>query len=109
MQRSSPDLRPKHRLWFKPPQWVPAILDVIPWLTIRLHPVVDDDVERLKQRTLANRYNQRPTWLDNLQRTLDAAVFATHSWPADIQDAEILKRLLSLNLQRAVSHGVRTG
>ena len=52
-------------------------------------------------RTLTNLYNARPTWLDNAHRTLDAAVAAAYGWPPDLADAEILERLLALNLERA--------
>ena len=55
----------------------------------------------LRRRTLTNLYNQRPTWLDNAHRTLDAAVSAAYGWPADLADGEILERLLALNLERA--------
>ena len=52
-------------------------------------------------RTLTNLYNARPTWLDNAHRALDAAVADAYGWPADLADAEILERLLALNLERA--------
>ena len=55
----------------------------------------------LRRRTLTNLYNQRPTWLDNAHRTLDAAVADAYGWPADLADGEILERLLALNLERA--------
>ena len=55
----------------------------------------------LKKRTLTNLYNQRPTWLANLHATLDAAVADAYGWPAGLADAQILERLLALNLQRA--------
>ena len=55
----------------------------------------------LRRRTLTNLYNQRPTWLDNAHRTLDAAVSAAYGWPADLAEGEILERLLALNLERA--------
>jgi alpha-L-fucosidase len=54
----------------------------------------------LKKRTLTNLYNQRPTWLVNAHAALDAAVFAAYGWPQQIDDSEILARLLELNLQR---------
>jgi type II restriction/modification system DNA methylase subunit YeeA len=57
----------------------------------------------LKKRTLTNLYNARPTWLDNAQRKLDAAVFAAYGWPAALTDEEILAGLLALNLARASS------
>jgi len=58
----------------------------------------------LKQRTLTHLYNQRPAWLDQVHQALDAAVAAVYGWadytPA-MPDAEILRRLLDLNLERA--------
>ena len=57
----------------------------------------------LKQRTLTNLYNQRPTWLDLAHGKLDGAVFAAYGWPADLTDEEMLARLLALNLERAGS------
>ena len=62
------------------------------------------ELNRLREgdsRTLTNLYNQRPTWLDNAHRTLDAAVSAAYGWPADLGDGEVLARLLGLNLERA--------
>ena len=52
-------------------------------------------------RTLTQLYNERPTWLDNAHRKLDAAVFAAYGWPVDLSDDDILARLLALNLERA--------
>ena len=52
-------------------------------------------------RTLTQLYNERPTWLDNAHRKLDAAVFAAYGWPADLSDDDILAQLLALNLERA--------
>ena len=54
-----------------------------------------------QKRTLTNLYNQRPTWLDNAHKKLDAAVFVAYGWPVDLSDDEILARLLALNLERA--------
>ena len=55
----------------------------------------------LSRRTLTNLYNERPTWLSNVHSRLDAAVAAAYGWPANIPEAEILERLLALNLERA--------
>ncbi|MBA2784018.1 MAG: class I SAM-dependent DNA methyltransferase [Rubrobacteraceae bacterium] len=55
----------------------------------------------LKKRTLTNLYNQRPTWLANAHAALDRAVFAAYGWPENIADEDILKELLSLNLERS--------
>lgn len=55
----------------------------------------------LKKRTLTNLYNGRPTWLDSAHKKLDQAVFAAYGWPEEIEDEEILQRLLELNLARS--------
>ncbi len=55
----------------------------------------------LARRTLTSLYNQRPAWLANAHAALDAAVAAAYAWPANLPDAEILERLLALNLQRS--------
>jgi hypothetical protein len=55
----------------------------------------------LKKRTLTHLYNERPTWLDNAHRKLDAAVFDAYGWPSDLSDEDILSKLLALNLERA--------
>jgi hypothetical protein len=67
----------------------------------RLVPKDDDTAGQLRERTLTNLYNQRPTWLDLAHRKLDEAVFAAYGWSPDLFDEEILARLLELNLQRS--------
>ncbi len=69
-----------------------------------LNPPGADEAE-LKKRTLTNLYNQRPTWLDLAHKKLDGAVLAAYGWPTDLSDEQILERLLTLNLQRAVAQG----
>ena len=80
--------------------------DVFPELPPRLVPASEKAEQELKKRTLTNLYNQRPTWLANLHRDLDAAVFAAYGWPEatdpdSLDDEEMLRRLLALNLERA--------
>lgn len=57
--------------------------------------------DELRKRTLTKLYNERPTWLDNAHRNLDQAVFSAYGWSEEIEDEEILKRLLDLNLERS--------
>ena len=56
---------------------------------------------RLAKRTLTNLYNERPTWLADIHRKLDEAVFAAYGWPPDLSDDALLGRLLEVNLARA--------
>jgi hypothetical protein len=58
-----------------------------------------DPVE-LSKRTLTNLYNARPTWLEHAHAALDRAVFAAYAWPPDLPGADVLARLLALNLER---------
>ena len=67
----------------------------------RLEPRDADCAAKLKKRTLTNLYNERPTWLANAHKQLDAAVAAAYGWPADLTDEQILEKLLALNLARA--------
>jgi hypothetical protein len=50
-----------------------------------------------------NWYNERPAWLANAHKRLDAAVFAAYGWPADLSDDDLLARLLARNLERAAA------
>lgn len=70
-------------------------------------PVDDKAAALLKKRTLTNLYNERPAWLANVHRDLDAAVAAAYGWPADLGDDEILRRLLALNLDVLSGHAQR--
>ena len=57
----------------------------------------------LKKRTLTNLYNERPSWLNTAHQTLDKAVANAYGWTdytSETTDAEILQRLLKLNLTR---------
>jgi hypothetical protein len=69
----------------------------------RILPRTDKAAAELKKRTLTNLYNQRPAWLQNAPRDLDAAVAAAYGWPATLADDDLLARLLALNLDRAAA------
>ena len=71
------------------------------WLNPQQTFEVSETSKVLRDRTLTNLYNARPTWLDNAHKKLDAAVFAAHGWPSTLSDEEILARLLALNLARS--------
>ncbi len=93
------------RLWLNPPELVREEPDVLPSFSSRLIPVDGDAQQQLRQRTLTNLYNRRPTWLVNLHNAIDAVVFAAYGWPEagapwEVGDEELLERLLELNLGR---------
>jgi len=82
---------------------VRRVPEVVPGYPDRLLPVDDKAAAVLEKRTLTNLYNERPAWLDNAHRALDAAVAAAYGWPADLTDEQIIERLFKLNQERAAS------
>jgi hypothetical protein len=87
--------------WLNPPDLVRREKEVVPGFPDRLLPVDATAAAILKTRTLTNLYNERPAWLANAHRDLDAAVAAAYGWPADIAEDDALARLLELNKVRA--------
>ncbi|MCF8004704.1 MAG: hypothetical protein K9L32_10985 [Chromatiaceae bacterium] len=97
--------------WLNPPEWVDIVPEVVPGYPDRIIPKPEHEKE-LKKRTLTNLYNQRPAWLDNAHKALDAAVAAAYGWDdyrPEMPDEEILSRLLALNLQRTRRPTSRAG
>ena len=86
--------------WLNPPQWVDRVPEIVPGYPDRLIPKPEHAAE-LKKRTLTNLYNQHPAWLVNAHRALDEAVAAAYGWPADLTEADLLRRLLALNRERS--------
>jgi type II restriction/modification system DNA methylase subunit YeeA len=85
--------------WLNPPDLVERVPEIVGGYPDRLDPVDDRAAAILRKRTLTNLYNERPAWLDNAHRDLDAAVAAAYGWPADLPEEEALSRLLALNLE----------
>lgn len=91
--------------WLNPPDWVEWVItpeEVKAGFPKR--PVARPGHEAdLKKRTLTNLYNANPSWLVNAHQTLDKAVAMAYGWEdytPEMTDAEILQRLLKLNLAR---------
>jgi len=87
--------------WLNPPDLVKIEPEVAPGYPDRILPKDAQAAVTLKTRTLTNLYNQRPQWLADAHRDLDAAVAAAYGWPADISEEDALAELLELNLARA--------
>jgi type II restriction/modification system DNA methylase subunit YeeA len=90
-------------VWLNPPDQVDRVPEVVAGFPDRLLPKSPDAAAILKKRTLTNLYNERPAWLDNAHRDLDAAVAAAYGWPAEIAEEDALARLLALNLDRSAA------
>jgi hypothetical protein len=58
-------------------------------------------VSDLRERTLTNLYNALPTWLHDAHQQLDKAVYAAYGWAFPLDDDEIIRRLMELNLTRS--------
>ncbi len=89
--------------WLNPPDLVKRVPEVVPGFPDRVLPVSENAAATLKKRTLTNLYNERPAWLVNAHRELDAAVAAAYGWPAGITDDDALGRLLALNQERSTA------
>jgi type II restriction/modification system DNA methylase subunit YeeA len=88
-------------VWLNPPDLVERAPEVVPGYPDRIVPANPEAALILKRRTLTNLYNERPAWLDNAHRELDAAVAAAYGWPVEISEEDALAQLLALNHQRA--------
>ena len=97
--RAAARLNELREAWLHPPEWVERVPEVVPGYPDRLLPKPGHEAD-LKKRTLTNLYNQRPAWLATAHRALDEAVAAAYGWPADLEDADLLRRLLALNQAR---------
>ena len=69
--------------WLNPPDLVERVPEVVPDYPDRVLPINPKAAAVLKTRTLTNLYNERPAWLDNAHRDLDAAVAAAYARAAD--------------------------
>ena len=87
--------------WLYPGDLIVTEAEVIKGFPVRR--LAKDDAARqlLARRTMTALYNERPEWLTEAHRALDAAVSAAYGWDADIRDDDVLRRLLELNLARS--------
>jgi type II restriction/modification system DNA methylase subunit YeeA len=86
--------------WLNPHDLVVRVPEVVQGYPDRILPKDEAAAQVPKIRTLTNLYNERPTWLDNAHRELDAAVAEAYGWKPDIPDDEMLTKLLALNFER---------
>jgi type II restriction/modification system DNA methylase subunit YeeA len=97
--RSPRRLNELREAWLNPPDLVERVPEVVPGYPDRIIPVNPKAALILKKRTLTNLYNERPAWLDNAHRNLDAA----YGWHAGIGEEDALGLLLALNRERAAT------
>jgi len=87
--------------WLNPSDLTVAVPEVVSCYPDRILPRDAAAARTLRERTLTRLYNERPQWLADAHRDLDAAVAAAYGWPTDISDEDALQELLSLNLSRS--------
>ncbi len=87
--------------WLNPPELITRQREVAKGLLDRILPRDEKAARTLAQRTLTNLYNERPSWLAEAHRNLDAAVAAAYGWPVDLSDDDVLAKLFALNQERA--------
>lgn len=89
--------------WLNPPEWVDRAPEVVEGYPDRIIPKPAHAAE-IKKLTLTNLYNKRPAWLHNAHKAIDMAVaeaYGWHDYTPDMEDEEILRRLLAMNMERA--------
>jgi hypothetical protein len=89
--------------WLNPPEWVDWVITPEEETAgFPKRPVAKRGHEaELKKRTLTNLYNIKPHWLTHAHQILDKAVASAYRWDdytPEMTDAEILQRMLNLNL-----------
>jgi type II restriction/modification system DNA methylase subunit YeeA len=89
------------KAWLNPPDLVKIEPEVVLGYPDRILPKDAQAAVTLRTRTLTNLYNQRPQWLLDAHRELDAAVAAAYGWTADLSEEDALAKLLEINLARA--------
>jgi type II restriction/modification system DNA methylase subunit YeeA len=89
--------------WLNPPDLVRREPEIVRGFPDRVLPVDENAITILKNRTLTNLYNERPSWLANAHADLDAAVAAAYGWPVDISEDDALAKLFELNQARAAN------
>ncbi|MDO9317135.1 MAG: N-6 DNA methylase [Gammaproteobacteria bacterium] len=89
--------------WLNPPEWVDRVPEVVAEYPDRILPKPQYAAE-IKKLTLTNLYNKRPPWLDSAHKAIDMAVAEAYGWSdysPEMEDEEILRRLLAMNMARA--------
>ena len=87
--------------WLYPGDRIVTEAEVVEGFPIRRLPKDDAARQLLARRTITALYNERPEWLTEAHRALDAAVAAAYGWDANISDDDVLRRLLELNQARS--------
>jgi hypothetical protein len=67
----------------------------------RTAPVDAAAATTLAARTMTRLYNERPAWLVEAHRELDAAVAVAYGWSPEVSEEQALSLLLDLNLARS--------
>ena len=86
--------------WLNPNEWTQRIPEEADGYPVRVIAINDHDRD-LAKRTLTRLYNEQPTWLESAHQRINEAVSRAYGWEPDLEDDEVLSRLLELNRQRS--------
>lgn len=101
VSKAAKELHSLRERWLHPPEWIDQFNE--PGWPTRYVPKAGHEIAT-KELTLTKLYNEKPQWLENIQRDLDMAVAAAYGWSdytADMPVDALLARLFKLNLARA--------
>jgi type II restriction/modification system DNA methylase subunit YeeA len=99
--RAAKRLDELRKAWLNPPELIDIVPEIVAGYPDRTMAKNANAAVELKKRTLNVLYNQRPQWLTDAHRVLDAAVASAYGWPADISEEEALAKLMKLNTARS--------
>lgn len=107
--QSAARLNALRQAWLYPPELLRSEAEVAPGFGERFVAIDATASETLAKRTLTNLYNEFPTWLANAHRDLDRVVAAAYGWSRELEstelsNAEIIRRLIKLNQDRAAAN-----
>lgn len=100
IEAAAVQLNAAREAWLYPSDLIVEEHEIVEGFPARRLPKDDAARRQLVRRTMTALYNERPAWLIELHRALDAAVAAAYGWPEDIDDEQALRALLDLNKAR---------
>lgn len=89
--------------WLHPQSLARQLDEVVDGFPARWVPLDEKADGELKKRTLIALYNNMPSWLSGAHQELDEAVAKAYGLPLNLDDGQVLQRLLALNLTRELA------
>ncbi len=100
IEAAAQNLDQRRRSWLYPADLIQEVEEEWPQFPPRRVGRTPQAHALLSKRTLTALYNERPDWLIEAHRALDAAVASAYGWPEDITLDDAIGELLELNRVR---------